>query len=138
MKNLFKTADLFGFGALAYCLCETVWCGETHWTMGLLGGAMFVSIGMLDQIFPGRFSLLAQGLLGGALITVCEFASGCVLNLWLGMDIWDYTALPFDFLGQICLPYSGLWTMLSMIAVVADDAIRCFAWEEEMPHYKLL
>lgn len=138
MKRFVETADLFAFGAMAYCLCETLWCGKTHWTMGLLGGAMFVAIGMIDTVMPGRFGLLTQGLMGGALITAAEFASGCLLNIALGMNIWDYSAIPLNLLGQICLPYSALWAMLSVIAVVAEDAIRCFAWDEDMPRYKLL
>ena len=35
-------------------------------------------------------------ILGGGLITASELAAGCVLNLGLGLSIWDYSALPFQ------------------------------------------
>lgn len=49
-----------------------------------------------------------QAVTGGTVITAAEFVARCVLHLWLGLDIWDYSALPFDLLGQVCLRYWAL------------------------------
>ena len=52
--------------------------------------------------------------IGALVITVIEFISGCIVNLWLRMDVWDYSSIPGNVLGQICLLYSFLWGMLSI------------------------
>ena len=33
--------------------------------------------------------------------------------LWLKLDIWDYSRIPFNLYGQICLPYAAVWFVLS-------------------------
>ena len=46
----------------------------------------------------------------GALIITCyEFFVGMVVNLRLGWDVWDYSALPRNVLGQICPAFTGIW-----------------------------
>ena len=32
-----------------------------------------------------------QAAAGAAVVLAVEFASGCILNLWLGLDVWDYS-----------------------------------------------
>jgi uncharacterized membrane protein len=31
--------------------------------------------------------------------------------------VWDYRALPFNFMGQICLRFSLLWIPVSLLAI---------------------
>ena len=47
-----------------------------------------------------------------AIITAIEFAAGCIVNLWLQMDVWDYSFLPLNLFGQVCLLYTFLWALL--------------------------
>ena len=49
--------------------------------------------------------------LSSVIITVLELITGLIVNVWLRMDIWDYSNLPYNFKGQICLLYSffGSW-----------------------------
>lgn len=75
--------------------------------------------------------------IGSLLITVLELVCGCIVNLWLGWHVWDYSNMPFNLLGQICLPFTAIWFFLSAVAVVLDDWIRHILWKEKMPHYKL-
>ena len=35
----------------------------------------------------------------------------------LGLDVWDYSKVPFNFLGQVCVLYSVLWGFLSAAAI---------------------
>lgn len=44
--------------------------------------------------------------------------------------------MPFNLLGQICLPFTVIWFFLSAVAVVLDDWIRHLLWGEDIPHYK--
>ncbi len=64
------------------------------------------------------------------MITAAEFAAGCILNLGLGLAVWDYSDMPFQLLGQICLPYSILWAVLAMVASALHGFICREAWQE--------
>lgn len=81
--------------------------------------------------------LWEQCIFGSFIITAVEFLSGCVINLWLGWDVWDYSNLPFNVLGQVCLPFMALWVFLSAVGIVLDDYLRYWLFGEEKPHYKL-
>ncbi len=41
-------------------------------------------------------------IISGGIITAVEFAFGCIFNLWLGLNVWDYSDVPYNVLGQIC------------------------------------
>ena len=60
-----------------------------------------------------------------------EFLSGCVLNLWLCLDVWDYSGLPGNVLGQICPAYGLLWFLLMPFAIWAEDTARWTIWNYE-------
>ncbi len=105
----------FLFGAVAYYLLEIVWRGFSHPAMALCGGLCFWFIYRFNRAFPYR-SLLSRTLLFALVITVVEFVAGCVLNLQMGQEIWDYSHMPFNLLGQVCPAFSALWFLLSFPA----------------------
>lgn len=138
MKQTFKAVFLFLCGGLLYVLFELLWRGYSHWTMFLLGGLCFFLIGAINEYIPWDMPLVKQGLVGSfGVVTPLEFITGCIVNLWLGWDVWDYSEIPLNLLGQICLPFSLLWVLISIVAVVLDDWIRYFVFGEERPHYTL-
>ncbi|MEG2039431.1 MAG: hypothetical protein RRZ73_06860 [Oscillospiraceae bacterium] len=51
------------------------------------------------------------------IILISEFLVGCIVNLWLGWNVWDYSREPFNFMGQICLMFSFLWLLMSIFIV---------------------
>lgn len=138
MKWFSKHIILFIVGGSAYYIAEILWRGYSHWSMFILGGLCFVLIGGLNNWFTWDMSLLKQGIIGAATITFLEFCFGVVLNLWLGLHIWDYSNLPFNIYGQICPQFTLLWVVLSTIAVVVDDWLRCLLFNEERPRYKFI
>ena len=71
------------------------------------------------------------------IITVLEFIFGVVLNIWLGLQIWDYSGMPLNIMGQICLPFTVAWYFLSAAAIILDDYIRYWLFGEEKPRYTL-
>lgn len=127
---------LFGIGGLIYALLEIIARGRTHWTMFIVGGVAFFLIGCINEKYRSM-TLVKQMVIGALVITLLEFVCGCIVNLCLGWNVWDYSNMPFNLLGQICLPFSLLWFFLSAIAVVLDDWIRHLLWKEKMPRYKL-
>ena len=56
-----------------------------------------------------------QGVVGAVFVTAMELVVGVPLNLFMGLNIWDYSQVPFNFLGQICLPFTVLWFFLSIL-----------------------
>ena len=119
-----------------YFLIELFWRGHSHWTMAVIGGVFFILIGDINEFIPWNMPLILQGGIGSVVITAMELFCGVVLNLWLKLDIWDYSTMPFNFLGQICLPLSLLWVALSIVAVILDDWLRYWLFKEERPTYK--
>lgn len=123
-------------GGLLYILVETVWRGYSHWTMFVLGGLCFLTLGLINEVLPWETPLWKQVLLGASVITCLEFLTGCIVNLWFGWDVWDYSGMPGNVLGQICPQYCILWLPVSLAGIVLDDWLR-FWWGEERPRYTL-
>lgn len=129
---------LFLFGAISYTLIELLWRGYSHWSMFLLGGICFLVVGLINEHLTVEIPLLPQSVIGAFIITVFEFCTGCIVNLYLSLEVWNYYDMPYNILGQICLPYSILWIILSIVCIVVDDYLRYFFFDEEKPHYKLV
>lgn len=140
---------LFLIGGRLYTWIEILWRGYTHQTMFFLGGLCFIVMGLYNEhIFPWELSLMMQAIISAVTITIFEFIMGCIVNLWLGWHVWDYSQLPFNLLGQICLYYFLLWIPLSVVGIILDDWIRYAFYlllhrhiprmqKRERPHYKL-
>lgn len=137
MKNLFKHMVLLATGGALYVLLELAWRGRSHWTMFLLGGVCFVCLGMINEIIPWEMPLWQQALIGACIITGLEFLTGCIVNMWLGWDVWDYSSLPGNVKGQICPRFFLLWIPVAVTAVMLDDWLRYWWFGEEKPHYNI-
>ena len=105
--------------------------------MFVLGGVSFVFLGLINEIIPWQMLLWKQMLIGTAGITTLEFVTGCIVNLWLGWHVWDYSGMPGNILGQICPQYTILWILVSLAGIVLDDWIRFLFFDEDRPHYKI-
>ena len=137
MRRICKALILATIGGAVYASMELAFRGRTHWTMAVLGGILFVVIGLFNEVLPWEMSLTLQAVLGSLVVTGVELGAGIILNCWLGLDIWDYSNLPFNLWGQICLPFSALWVLLAGVAVVLDDWLRYWMFGEDRPHYVL-
>ena len=133
-----KYLFLFFVGGCAYYLLEILLRGYSHYSMFLLGWTCFIVCGLLNESVRFHLSLLSQMFLSSLIITGLEFMTGCIVNLWLGWHIWDYSKLPFNFKGQICLHFSVIWFFLSLVAILLDDYLRYRFFGEEKMHYKII
>lgn len=134
MRNL----TLALFGGVLYYLFEIFLRGYSHWTMFLLGGLCFVLVGGINEFFSWGTPLVLQMLLGALLITALELITGCVVNLWLGWGVWDYSGEWGNVLGQICPKFSALWFLVAGIVVVLDDFLRWRWYGEEFKEYRII
>lgn len=104
--KILKHTILFYIGGMVYMFLEFAWRGRSHGTMFLLGGLCFLVLGQLARRLPVK-NLAIKGLAGAATVTALELVTGLAVNRDYG--IWDYRQMPFQFQGQICLPYFLLW-----------------------------
>lgn len=109
----------------------------THWAMFFVGGLAFVAMGEINEIFTYEMPVLLQCFIGTIATTIIEFTSGCILNLWMGLHIWDYSAMPGNLLGQVCPQFMAAWFLIAGVAIVLDDYLRFWLFGEEKPHYVL-
>lgn len=133
--KIWKNFVVFYLGGMLYMGLELLWRGWSHGSMFLVGGLCFWLIGQLDELFP-RLSVLAQMFLGTGIIVAAELVGGLVLNQWLGWSIWDYSPMPFNFMGQICLPFALLWFPVSGAAIFVEDWLRQRLFGEPAPRYR--
>ena len=138
MNKLLKYFTLGTLGGLIYVFTELLWRGYSHWSMFLLGGICFIALGLINEVIPWEMPLTVQMFIGGAIITALEFVTGCIVNLWLGWDVWDYSELPCNLLGQISLKSSVGWYFLSAVGIVLDDWLRYIFFGEEKPRYTII
>lgn len=126
---------LFLIGGAIYVLIELVYRGYSHWTMFLLGGLCFVLIGGVNEYIPWEMPLWLQAGIGAVIITALEFICGCIVNLALGWNVWDYSNTPLNILGQVCLPFAIIWFVIAHFGIVLDDYLRYWLFKEEKPYY---
>ena len=138
LKQILKLCILALIGGITYILIELAWRGYSHISMFILGALCFVLLGGINEFLPWELGFVWQMLIGAGIVTILELIVGIVVNVWLGLEVWDYSNLPFNFMGQICLPFSFAWTLLSSVAIVVDDYLRYWLFGEEKPHYKIL
>lgn len=114
---------VFLAGGVIYSLLEMMWRGFTHWSMTAAGGVCVLTIHLLNQRLRHR-SMAFRCALGCAVITAVELLVGLVVNRMFGLDVWDYSGMYGNFLGQICPAFSFLWFLISFPACVFSSLIR--------------
>lgn len=100
------------------------------------GGLCFLFCGSINEFLRWDMLIWKQMFICAVGITAIEFLSGYILNIVLGLGIWDYSNMPFNIIGQICLPFTVAWYILSLLAIVLDDHLRYWIFGEEKPRYK--
>lgn len=116
-----KYAVIFFLGAAVYAFIEIAWRGRTHWSMLLCGGACFSAMYVLSAM---SFPLVLRALISAAAVTAAEFFTGCIVNLRLGMKVWDYSDARFNLCGQICPLFSAFWFLLSLPGIMLCEKLR--------------
>ena len=122
--EIFELSFVYCLGALGYGGLEMLWRGRTHWTMLLLGGLSFLLIYLI--VTRLQLPLWKKWLLSAVSVTVLEFFCGCLVNLRMGWNVWDYSALPGNLLGQICPQFFALWLLLCIPCSGLARLIRRF------------
>ena len=116
---------VFLAGGVIYGCLELIWRGYTHWSMILAGGICLLSIHLLN-LRLSEWNIFIRCVLYSLVITAVEFSVGVIVNIVLGLDVWDYSSVPGNILGQVCPSFTLLWMVISVPAVLFSYAARGF------------
>lgn len=123
LQRMIEAPPVLLCGGVLYYSLELLWRGRSHWSMALCGALCFWLLYCINRLYP-RVSLPLRALAGAVTITAVELIAGCILNIGLGLKVWDYSEMPLHFLGQICLPFSLIWFLLCFPVSALSYLIR--------------
>lgn len=144
LSDAVLTMLLCTWGGAVYFLMEVAWKTVSghperiHWSMLVVAIILSLALERGGAQCPWEWSLPLQALVCTVLITAVEFVAGLVLNVWLGLGIWDYSNFPLSLCGQICLWYSMLWYVLCLVFIPVFDWLRYWVQGGERPRYSFL
>ncbi len=134
-----KSILLFLVGYCTYISIEVTYRNISYPIMGICGGLAILLLDKINDNISWNIDLCLQGLCGSALITFFELIIGEIaLHTSLLPIMWDYSNVPLNFDGVICLPFSIAWFFLSILAIFLADAINYYVLDKpQVPYYNL-
>lgn len=124
LKIYFKHSLItFLLGFYGYPLIEILWRGYSHFSMAITGGICFFTVYCFCNLSKTS-TVIEKCMIGALLITGIELLSGVAVNGFLKLNVWDYSNVPFNLFGQICLPYYFLWTLLMLPVSVLSVSLK--------------
>lgn len=137
-RIIIKNLVLFLVGFCTYIAIEVCYRGVSYPLMGVCGGIALVVIDKINNHISWDMDILLQCLIGCLVITGLEFIFGELALHGIIPKMWDYSNLPFNYKGIICLPFSCIWFVLSFPAILLADAINYYVFRElPAPYYKI-
>lgn len=110
MIRAYKYMLIYTVGGAGYGALELAFRGRTHWSMLLAGGACLSLLYAISV--KSRRPLWQKCVMGGAVITGIELITGLIVNVGLGWEVWNYSDIPMNLMGQICPRFTLLWCLL--------------------------
>lgn len=132
---------LWFWGGTVYFLIEVAYKTVTgaperiSWTMLVLAIFLCFPVERAGAELPWECPLWLQSAVCAALVTVAELVAGLILNIWLKLGIWDYSGIPFNLWGQVCLPFSLAWWVLCLVFIPVFDWLRWSIVGGDRPKY---
>ena len=140
--NSYKLLWICFIGSFAGVVIELLWClfrwgylesrsGLIYGPFNLLYGAGAVALSMALYRFRNRGPALSFA--GGFLVgSVLEYLCSWAQETLIGSVSWDYSAMPFNLNGRICLLYSMFWGVLGVLWI-KDLYPRMSKWILKLP-----
>ena len=140
MRFVNKNILLFLVGYCAYIAIEVTFRGISYPLMGICAGFAVIIIDKINDYISWDMDILIQGLIGSAIITIFELVIGEIsLRTGLLPAMWNYSNMPLNYDGVICLPFSILWIGLSIVGILVADTINYYMLNiHPCPYYKCL
>ncbi len=123
--NFYKLFLICFIGSFAGVIVELLWClirngyvesrsGLVYGPFNLLYGAGAVALTLALYKYRNRNSTIS--FFGGMIVgSVLEYVVSWGQETFLGSRSWDYSQIPFNLNGRICLLYSVFWGILGVL-----------------------
>ena len=135
---------MWTWGGAAYFLLEVAYKtarGEPErisWTMLVLAAILCIPIERAGAEMPWNVPLWIQAAGCAVLVTATELIAGLILNVWLGLGVWDYSDLWGNLWGQICPQFAAIWWGLCLVFIPVFDWMRYAVAGGERPRYRVI
>lgn len=135
---------MWTWGGAAYFLLEVAYKtarGEPErisWTMLVLAVILCIPIERAGAEMPWDVPLWMQAAGCAVLVTATELIAGLILNVWLGLGVWDYSDLWGNLWGQICPQFAAIWWGLCLVFIPVFDWMRYAVAGGERPRYRVI
>ncbi len=129
IKKMMELSVLWMTGGLFYFYLEIAFRNYSHYSMIICGGFCFVIVGTIGKYILEKESNILKAValimfFGALVITTLELFTGIIVNLKLNMGVWDYSSMKYNVYGQICLTYTMIWSLLSLLCVFVANTIE--------------
>lgn len=138
MKIFSKYLMLLAVGGCIYYTFEIIFRGFSHWTMFFLGGVCLIFCTLQGQILKWEDPLWIQIVRCTVFVVSMEFSTGIILNKWCHYGIWDYSNQPFQLFGQICLPFTVIFSGLCALGIMIGGYLTYWLYGDEKPNLHFL
>ena len=139
MKKFIGKLGLFLSCGFIYCMIEILFRGWSHWSMFVLAGFLGVfCIDSINNTLSFDCDYIVQILISTILCTIGEGISGIILNVWLQLNVWDYSKMTFGtfFFGQCNVLFCFAWMLIISIIIFYCDAYNYYILKiEPCPYY---
>ncbi len=123
MYSFRELGTVFIIGGIGYGIIEILFRGYTHWSMIITGGICFFIFYIINFKLRND-NIIMRCFLSAIIITTLEFIVGYVVNIGLKWNVWDYSNMPYNIKGQICLGFSGIWLLLGIPMTILAENLR--------------
>ena len=138
MKRLSEYLFLWAVGGSIYYGFELLFRGFSHWSMFVLGVICFVFFAVQGRMVLWQDPLWLQLARCMVFVTSMEFITGIIVNKWLLLNVWDYSRLPLQLFGQICVPFIIIFSGLAAVGIILSGYLMHWLYQEPKPHYYIL
>ena len=139
MKKFIGKLGLFLSCGFIYCMIEILFRGWSHWSMFVLTGFLGVfCVDSINNTLSFDCDYIVQILSSTILCTIGEGISGIILNVWLQLNVWDYSKMTFGtfFFGQCNVLFCFAWMLIISIIIFYCDAYNYYILKiEPCPYY---
>ena len=139
MKKFIGKLGLFLSCGFIYCMIEILFRDWSHWSMFVLTGFLGVfCVDSINNTLSFDCDYIVQILISTILCTIGEGISGIILNVWLQLNVWDYSKMTFGtfFFGQCNVLFCFAWMLIISIIIFYCDAYNYYILKiEPCPYY---
>ena len=135
LKNISEYLVLWAVGGCIYYGIEVLFRGFSHISMFMLGGLCMQFFTWQGRLTEWQDALPRQITRCTIFVVSMEFITGIIVNKWYHLAVWDYSDMPLQLCGQICLPFMILFACLCAVGIYLSANILHLLYGEDKPQF---